>query len=530
MKKKPIFVFWAVLSLIAVANLLVFDLLILLAPDKLRVQFVPDDAYYYLQLAKNFVKFRYWTFDSGLSVASGFHPLLAYLLSLIYKIFQPDAGTFVIVDVALDSIITILLVGWVWVRSFVQQNILFLVFLALCVSARSFLFNSVSGVEWPFVIAFTCIYCMAFYKTTGSVKRYVGIFITGLLLSLARTDTGLFPFTLFLAFLILSVSGSDKDKAALISSLSGLAGAITGLGIASLNTYLSSGNVIQSSARMKFYWSQFGNSPLTLTFTLPLRGIGFDYYFDNQYKLVQGIPFLCLCILLILLILRIRGHPIELSDLHKDQQTSRRAALFFASLACVLGYTILYTFDGVIQNWYTANFIVPVFILGGGATSYLQKTGRNKNNFAIVFFSLLTLITFFFNLISTYPIENHSPWPHQQLMLEAGKYLNHHPLDGRIGAWNAGIIGYYQGGTVVNLDGLVNDDIYYYAVNNSLPSYLEEKDIQYVVDFQLMFTPRFRQRGGYDNPIFLQKLKPVITFDQGQFPPWQFLTVYKISR
>ena len=82
----------------------------------------------------------------------------------------------------------------------------------------------------------------------------------------------------------------------------------------------------------------------------------------------------------------------------------------------------------------------------------------------------------------------------------------------------------------LNLDGLVNDDIYYYAVNNSLPSYLEEKDIQYVVDFQLMFTPRFRQRGGYDNPIFLQKLKPVITFDQGQFPPWQFLTVYKISR
>ena len=140
MKKKPIFVFWSVLSLIAVANLLVFDLLILLAPDKLRVQFVPDDAYYYLQLAKNFVKFRYWTFDSGLSVASGFHPLLAYLLSLIYKIFQPDAGTFVIVDVALDSIITMLLVGWVWVKSFAQQNILFLVFLTLCVSARSFLF------------------------------------------------------------------------------------------------------------------------------------------------------------------------------------------------------------------------------------------------------------------------------------------------------------------------------------------------------------------------------------------------------
>jgi len=529
MKKKPVFVFWSVISLLAIANLLVFDLMILLGPDKLRVQFVPDDAYYYLQLAKNFVKFRYWTFDSGLSVASGFHPLLAYLLALIYKIFRPDAGTFVIIDVAFDSIITLLFAGWVWVKSVSQQNILFLIFLTLCAGARSFVFNSVSGVEWPLAIVFACAYCVIFYKTTDSLKGCMGMFVIGLLLSLARTDTGLFPLALFLASLILSAPRLDKEKAALISSFSGLVGAIVGLGIAFLNTYLSTGNIIQSSARMKLYWSQFGSSPLGLSLTLPLRGIGFDYYFDNRYKLLYGIPFLFLYILFVLLILRKRGRPIKLSDLHKDHQTFKRTALFIASLTCVLGYTILYTFDGVIQNWYTANFILPMFILGVETAGYLQKPGKTKINAAIIFFSSVALVTFLLNVISTYPIENHSPWPHQQLMMEAGIYLNQHPLDGRLGAWNAGIIGYYQGGTVVNLDGLVNDDIYPYAVNNNLPAYLEEKDIRYIVDFQMMFSPFFQQRGGYNSPIFLQKLQPLTTFDQGQFPPWQFLTIYKIS-
>ena len=125
MKKNPVFVSWSVISLMAIAKLLVFDLTILLGPDRLPVQFVPDDTHYYLQLAKNFVKFRYWTFDADLSVASGFHPLPAYLLALIYKIFRPDAGTFVIIDVVSDSFLTLLFAGWVWVKSFSQRNICF---------------------------------------------------------------------------------------------------------------------------------------------------------------------------------------------------------------------------------------------------------------------------------------------------------------------------------------------------------------------------------------------------------------------
>jgi hypothetical protein len=63
------------------------------------------------------------------------------------------------------------------------------------------------------------------------------------------------------------------------------------------------------------------------------------------------------------------------------------------------------------------------------------------------------------------------------LWQRAGRDLSQRALDGKVGAWNAGIIGYYQGGTVINLDGLVNDGIYPWVVRNDLAGYLAEHNI-----------------------------------------------------
>ena len=46
------------------------------------VQHIPDDAFYYLVLAKNFAEHGRWTFD-GTAPCSGFHLLWAYLLVLL---------------------------------------------------------------------------------------------------------------------------------------------------------------------------------------------------------------------------------------------------------------------------------------------------------------------------------------------------------------------------------------------------------------------------------------------------------------
>jgi len=114
-------------------------------------------------------------------------------------------------------------------------------------------------------------------------------------------------------------------------------------------------------------------------------------------------------------------------------------------------------------------------------------------------------------------------------MYDAGVYLQENFPDCHIGAWNAGIIGYYQGGRVVNLDGLVNNDIYVYAVDNDLPAYIYSRDICYILDFEPMLTTEsLRVRGGYDDPDFLASLEPVRVFDEGEYHTWRYLTLYVI--
>jgi hypothetical protein len=63
----------------------------------------------------------------------------------------------------------------------------------------------------------------------------------------------------------------------------------------------------------------------------------------------------------------------------------------------------------------------------------------------------------------------------------------HLPRDAVLAAWNAGILGYYANRTLINLDGLVNDEAFYHEVLGdrrleALPRYLEEHGVSLVLD------------------------------------------------
>jgi hypothetical protein len=57
------------------------------------------------------------------------------------------------------------------------------------------------------------------------------------------------------------------------------------------------------------------------------------------------------------------------------------------------------------------------------------------------------------------------------------------PPGTRLGAWNAGLVGYfYQRGQVVDLDGLVDNAAYRHIVDRSLGAYVAGREIQYLLD------------------------------------------------
>ncbi|HJU29506.1 MAG TPA: hypothetical protein VJ718_10060, partial [Candidatus Binataceae bacterium] len=55
----------------------------LAAPHELIICFVPDDAFYGLEVARHFVATGTWSFDRGFTTTTGFHLLNVYLMSLL---------------------------------------------------------------------------------------------------------------------------------------------------------------------------------------------------------------------------------------------------------------------------------------------------------------------------------------------------------------------------------------------------------------------------------------------------------------
>ncbi|HLF15438.1 MAG TPA: hypothetical protein VI932_11185 [Bacteroidota bacterium] len=481
-----------------------------------RIQYLPDDAFYYLTLARNFVLHGTWTFDSGISVTTGFHLLHAYSLAGIYWLLgssSPEAFIrSAVIATYLVGTIACILGGVVVYRS---RRILPAVFFAVVILSRNVSLGSISVVEWPWVITLSAAYFFLVdqLSSRGGITMIILLFICGLLGSLARSDFGLMPLALAVS-VVVSPGITDKRRH-VIGTLSGLAGAGFGIAVITGHNYVIGGSLVQSSAQMKYFWNTFygpSAKPILRT-VLSLFGT----------PSVLTVTLFCLLFLLfmtagLILFMGHRGREVVAG------QGRIRRALWGGSVLTVAGYVLFYSFNASgIQQWYTAHLVVPLFFIGVIPMLYLRDHRPLNSAWAI----LLTLMVLF---------ETHQArmffstpeWPHQQQLYRAGGYLKTARLDSGVGSWNAGILGFYTDGGVVNLDGLVNNSIYSYASRNDLPTYIDSIPIGYIIDFMNMFEgERIRARGGYDRPDFIERLKPLKRFDEGG-NGWSRLTLYKI--
>ena len=509
------FVIWAVLSLLAILQVAVFDAAVIRAPDSLQVQYTPDDAYYYLTLARHFATSGLWTFDGGVSVTSGFHPLWAYMLSLLWLITRPTSGEFVRQALILGSLITHIALLLGWLIGLRLRDVYYYLLLTLVVTAKDFAFNSVSAVEWPLGVLFSLLYAVYFlrnYRAAGK-KQMLVLFLIALGGSVARLDSGVFALALAGVTLVPVITGRERWER-LSFPLVGAAGAVVGVLAVLTHHLIFTGQPLPSSALVKAHWASLNGPDYEGTVSLLANTLGIWIPLPG-WLLPGGLTLLFLLTLF-------KGRALSVASLREDGEL----IVWWASALCIATYAVLYTKNGDVQPWYSANLIVPLFcFLWIG----LKRIG---GPFRFLTFALpvVVMILAAINLSILYPVGLRTPWPHQRVMLEAGKYLHRRSFDGLIGSWNAGIIGYYQGGTVVNLDGLVNNDVHEYAVNNRLAEYLAERNINYLIDFQNMFSSRaIRSRGGYDDDNFLRTLRVIRVFDEGEYV-WEYLTLYRIER
>jgi hypothetical protein len=483
-------------------------------PEQQLSQFIYDDGYYYLVLAKNFYQYHYWTFDSGSTITSGFQPLFAYCLTVLYALFKPNLLNFIHLALCFTGFVTILTFIWAFTLKITPKWSLFAA-IALIASSLNFSYNAITLVEWPLLVFFVSGYFAILYQTNITKtfwRSAIFLALIACLGSLTRADFGGMP--LVFCCIALMMASQKKDFQYFFLTLSGLLGASIGVLLVFLHNYYFTGHFLQNSATMKLLWSNVtGHSPYSIYAQLMSLLLG-NFYRDAMPSLSSTVvylfPKLLLLTTLYFVYVVMRSPKTEINntnDLNNDIAADfyKNYLLITGSIITLIFYCAFYSFNtGALQPWYSGNVIVPMVVL---VTAILNSI-RSRLSHQII--SVLLMILIATHLHHLYSLKI-TPWPSQRVLYEAGNYLQQHPFPGKIGSWNAGIISYYEGQHIINLDGLMNDEIYPYAKADNLECYFIKKNINYIADFTAMFNPYHKQRGGYTHNL-QSWLIPVASF------------------
>lgn len=474
-------------------------------PEAELIKFVPDDAFYYLVLAKNFSVEQRWTFD-GQAPASGFHLLWGYLLAAVFSVFPAITWkTIFVVMGVLGSI------AYSVAASLVAATVKKLIGVS-AVGGVVFVFLGGYSIiqpamlmEAPLVIFFAAALLFLTFREMDHVEAVYILLaaITGFLGMLSRSDFGLLPLILFCVSIFL------RDPQMTRVSLSALLGAVIGLVLVVAHTYWLSGELAPTSAQVKSHWAQVDGISIKPGYKILLALVAPSFRTWDEV-LQSQIGFFLLLTLLGLALCAALTH-------------SNRQKIFSACISAVFvisGYLFLYRYNGALQIWYAASFLAPLSVLFGIAISTLYFR-----------WPLIAISTALVLSAYSWHLSMSAPWPWQSSMMKGGSYLKEHPVAGSIGAWNAGIIRYFSNRQIVNLDGLVNDEILQYAKSGRLSDYVAKRQITYVMDFPFMLSDVFSASHGYSDG----KLNSCLIAEHeipSTSPAEEFggkLTLYKVS-
>lgn len=400
------------------------------------VSVVPDDAFYYLQVADNIAAGRGSTFDS-INQTNGYHPLwMAVLVPLRWVSGDIGRLTFVRIVLVLQAVITVTTAGLIWhsLRNSVSSTAALAGILFFTIAS----FNPITGLETS-LVSFT-IALGVWLLITNRRPIVVGVCMAAI--ALARLDFALVVVSLGLAWIILEQDGrrTSLQTLALRATKIFLVPALAGL------AYLVFNRVV------------FGH-PLPVTFSIKttvhpdLRSSFGDALAIYGSRIVYA-PLL-VAPSLVLLYRRRTGR--------RSTPAARRfeivgAALGLGTLVHV-AYIVLSVGFGP-SRWHLIPHGVAYALCVGLVTSFVAEllNGRLRR---LAVGGIIIVVACLLSVASNARVVGRVLDPpasnsgvqlyHTALWIDANT-----PADAIVGLSDAGIVGYFSERSVVNLDGLVN--------------------------------------------------------------------------
>ena len=465
------------------------------------IRTIPDDAFYYFQISRNIANGNNVSFD-GENLTNGFHPLwMALLAPIHFFVDDPELAVHLGLTVgALLGAATVILVFLV-IETLTEDRWAGLAGSTLFAIHPRVVADSVNGMETSVAVFMIALTTLLFVRLgTGrdepSTAQFTWLGVSSGFMVLARTDT-----VLILAVLLLYFAVRERSKA-------GLRGPVVAGGVAMLvvapwaiwslsvfGTLIQVSGVAVADVQRQVFLQANGDAFTTqITQSWDVTRSTFYDFLPESYIIAGEWPKTQLLLASGIILLLIAAIPLA--------PRGRFLRQMGILLVPVVGFLAILLFHSAIRwfvrEWYFAPmaffWAVTVGVLLAYALAVLADIGLSRwsdgmKGVSAIWTPALTTAAVLAVAVVFYGPQS-DDWvlrlPHRQNMLSAARWLEANTdEEARIGSYNAGILGYFSDRTVVNLDGVVNEDAYRARRDGKTVEYVCGNQIDYVVDLSL---------------------------------------------
>lgn len=492
---------------------IVLRLIIVIQPiDKLIEYVIADDMFYYLTIAKQFLAGNGISFD-GLTRTNGFHPLYMGLTIIVQFLIQNKEVVVraLLILSACWGIITGLILAFI-VHKLTHQPLMALITFVAYAYNPFVISQDLNGLETSlygmFLSLSFLVYLIIKLKDTDDFKYWVWLGVLVGLTLLARTESIFFPLIIIGDVLWLASQKKLTRKKFTNYIIAG----ITALVIISpwlIWNFYNFGTVQQDSGKIFplrksiIFEESLGHPPTAVDMGKEMvKSFGWNIYILGN--MLAGIPYTVPKRLLIFFIVLpgvMFGFLIGRFKWSKQVFLLHLKPFLFG-----IGFSILvfsyYTFYHQASHW--RYFYALLIVSLPMAVLYLNSFNIHERISKRAFITLLLTLVLFLTLSSLTLVFIQKNYPAQKQVLSAARWISQNlPEDSRVGAFNAGILGYWSDRQIINLDGVVNKDMYEVLAKKQLWSYIKQKRIQYLCDHERTMIDNFRVfSNGWDQHHF----------------------------
>ena len=486
---------------------------------------IHDDSFYYLMPAFRFAEHGVWTFD-GEHPTFGVQPLFAWFLTGLAAFFDDRVSFFraaLWADYALFAAtavaIALLLRRWLQPLGEFRANLAALIGShALLLDAR--LVHGYTTLKENALYSLLLVLSLIAAQRARERRSYQTLLVAGLALGLA-VSCRITPSTLLIAIatLLFTLHGWSKER--LLALATGVAAAIAPW---ALHAWFVHGRLLPTSGAVKMheFRAAWRHGVLAERLTPLLSEVGpylrdafaYSLGLPSSFTLPQGgttTSFISLAVPFLFLGLLFAWHRRHV--LRAVPATRLVPLLLLAATVGTAWNPIVLWIERLVEVRYYYTWYLPVLL---ALLAALAVTVRAEPEWTVRTQSLLCAglacafvilgVLTFPPLSRIDPLDARSPgWSKSaaEIALRANEQL---APEARIGSYNAGLVGFLSHSTVINFDGLANDDIVAArGRGRTLLEYAQENEIEFLID-------PLRPTGWFGNPFDRVALVDAVPF------------------